>query len=157
MYFKIPELDNAEIKASDEKWRPVLILTSNSEKGLPDAFLRRCIYYNIPFPEKIDDLKKIVEARIGYITSTVDDALDLFHRLRAPNSLLVKKPATAELLGWLTAIRALCKHFQLDEDQSRLLKEHSKQLIDPTLSVLVKNEADQNPAKAVVQEWLSKK
>ncbi len=155
MYFKIPELENAEVSAT-EKWRPVLILTSNSEKGLPDAFLRRCIYYNIPFPEK-DDLKKIVAARVGYAPGTVDDALELFYRLRAPNSLLVKKPATAELLGWLTAIRALCKHNGLSDAEGDLLKKHPDKLIDPTLSVLVKNEADQGPARAIVQEWLSKR
>src|SRR5205085_1382510 len=51
MYFRIPELGDALIKA-DETMRPVLILTSNSEKNLPDAFLRRCIYYYLPFPDR---------------------------------------------------------------------------------------------------------
>jgi MoxR-like ATPase len=49
MYFRIPELGHATIRR-DPEMPPILVLTSNSEKNLPDAFLRRCIYYHIPFP-----------------------------------------------------------------------------------------------------------
>src|SRR5262245_52754184 len=50
LFFRVPELNNARIEANEDR-RPVLVLTSNSEKNLPEAFLRRCVYYNIPFPE----------------------------------------------------------------------------------------------------------
>jgi len=153
MYFKIPELGNVEVRVS-EQWRPVLILTSNSEKGLPDAFLRRCVYYDIPFPE--ESLRKIVEARMGYLTRSIDEAISLFRLLRAPNSPLAKKPATAELLGWLTAIRAFCKRYQISEEAEGLLRNHADRLLEPTLCILIKNEADRNPARAIVQAWLQK-
>ena len=60
-YFHIPELGNVKIEAT-ENMSPILVLSSNSEKPLPDAFLRRCIYYNIPFPDETR-LTKIIEAR----------------------------------------------------------------------------------------------
>ena len=101
MYFKIPELGNIAI-AAEEGMRPILILTSNSEKHLPEAFLRRCVYYNIPFPDR-ERLDEIVAARLGRSRSDENkwlaDAVELFIKLREPNSGLNKKPATAELLG----------------------------------------------------------
>src|SRR5262249_18563233 len=63
MFFRVPELKNVRIDA-DAKLRPIIVLTSNSEKNLPDTFLRRCVYYNIPFPDR-DRLVKIVMSRIG--------------------------------------------------------------------------------------------
>ena len=63
MYFKIPELNNVII-SSDASMRPFVIITSNSEKHLPDAFLRRCIYYHIHFPDK-ERLLKLLEIRVG--------------------------------------------------------------------------------------------
>jgi hypothetical protein len=62
-YFRVPELENRRIDAAEDLL-PVLVLTSNSEKNLPDAFLRRCIFYNIPFPDR-DRLVEIVTARLG--------------------------------------------------------------------------------------------
>ncbi len=149
MFFKIPELDNAEIRAERE-WRPVVILTSNSEKGLPDAFLRRCVYYHIEPPDKTK-LKEIVEARLEYRGSTVDEALELFFKLCAPNNL-VKKPATAEFLGWLASIRSLTEKYDIP-NASGMLRKHKDKLIEPTLSVLVKNEVDLKPAKDIVEKW----
>lgn len=103
--FRIPELRNAEI-AADEAYRPILVLTSNSEKALPDAFLRRCVYYNMPFPEP-DTLKIIVENRIGGLprdAGLVSDAITVMTHLRE-NRHLRKRPGTAELLGFLLALR----------------------------------------------------
>ena len=82
--------------------RPVLILTSNSEKNLPDAFLRRCAYYHIPFPER-DLLIQIVEANRPlsekFGEKMRDDAITHFLEIRELG--LRKKPATAELLAWI--------------------------------------------------------
>jgi MoxR-like ATPase len=105
MSFRIPELRNVEMRA-DKAMRPILVLTSNSEKNLPDAFLRRCVFYNIPFPNR-ERLIKIVQTRLAAYrdgeTPLLKSALDLFVDVRASG---VRKPSTAELLNWLQAIEA---------------------------------------------------
>ncbi|HEX8736146.1 MAG TPA: MoxR family ATPase [Pyrinomonadaceae bacterium] len=161
MYFRVAELGNQKIKA-DEQFRPVVILTSNSEKNLPDAFLRRCVYYNIAFPE-IDEMKNIVAKRLesknhyeetgfGNQGKWIDDALELFYEIRDAELLLVKKPATAELLGWLTAIRRLCAHYII-RAQDLKSKQGVEKVILPTLGVLIKNEGDMTPATEIVNRW----
>jgi MoxR-like ATPase len=147
MYFKVPELGNAKIAAGEEM-RPILIITSNSEKHLPDAFLRRCIYYNIPFPNK-ERLTDIILKRIGSFDGDVllSDSLDFFSRLREPNSGLHKKPATAELLAWLISLRE--KGMKVD----RPLKDDPEVVVS-TLSTLVKSVEDQTIARTVLSDWL---
>ena len=97
LYFRVRELGNIKIEANS-KLQPIVVITSNSEKDLPDAFLRRCVYYNIPFPQK-ERLKNIVTNRLGlYSAGSSDflqDALDIFFKLR--KSGLRKKPTTSEL------------------------------------------------------------
>ncbi len=145
MYFRIPELGNVAIKA-DPDFQPIVIITSNSEKDLPDAFLRRCVYYHIPFPDQAR-LTDIVSNRLG---AYVDDdqqfltqALDLFTQLR--QSGLQKPPATAELLGWLTSLTAIAPNMD------NPLK--NPDIICGTLSSLIKNADDIDKAKMVVQRW----
>lgn len=148
LYFRVPELDNAVIKAAEDL-HPIVIMTSNSEKDLPDAFLRRCIYYNIPFPSR-ERLQKIVAARLGNlvegISDFVDDAIELFTELRLPARGLRKKPATAELLGWLITLRGM------SPDSDNPLREPGLAL--RTLSTLVKTADDQQKAARVVEQWL---
>lgn len=109
MYFLIRELNNAKVQR-DEALRPVVIITSNSEKHLPAAFLRRCVYYDVPFPDR-DRLAEILNARLGDVASPgssfVESALDLFALLRSDTTGLQKKPATAELLAWMMAMQGL--------------------------------------------------
>jgi MoxR-like ATPase len=147
MYFKIPELGNVRI-AADEEMRPILIITSNSEKHLPDAFLRRCIYYNIPFPGK-DRLRDIIQTRIGAFDgeAMLSDSLDFFAKLREPGSGLRKKPATAELIAWLISLRenGVAPDKPLKDDP---------ELVASTLSTLVKSVEDQTIARAVLTDWL---
>jgi MoxR-like ATPase len=104
MAFRIPELRNTEVSAASAL-RPVLVLTSNSERNLPDAFLRRCIFYNIPFPTR-DRLTEIVRTRLPELADgtrpLLDSALDFFVELREAG--LHKAPSTAELLNFLQAI-----------------------------------------------------
>jgi MoxR-like ATPase len=149
MYFKIPELENVAVAAAEEM-RPILIITSNSEKHLPDAFLRRCIYYNIPFP-KPDRLTEIIMTRIGGFGGGNDvllpEALDFFFRLREPSNGLRKRPATAELIGWLLALR----DHGLTVDQR--LRAHAG-IVSSTLSTLVKSADDQVIAEAVLADWV---
>ena len=149
MYFKIPELGNAMISA-DEEMRPILILTSNSEKHLPDAFLRRCVYYHIPFPEQAR-LEEIVTGRIASLDvgdqQWLSDALELFLKLREPGSGLTKRPATAELLGWLTYLK------DRDVNAGDSLRQQ-RMLVQASLGALVKNQEDQRTAQIVIEEWL---
>lgn len=90
---------------ADSRHRPIIVLTSNSEKNLPDAFLRRCVYYHIPFPER-DRLKKIVERRLklkaAFTPKALEYALEHFEQIRQLS--LKKKPATAEFLSWLRVL-----------------------------------------------------
>ncbi|MBA3247420.1 MAG: MoxR family ATPase [Pyrinomonadaceae bacterium] len=143
MFFRVPELgiSNEKIEA-DNDMRPVLIITSNSEKHLPDAFLRRCVYYNIPFPIK-NRLQEIVESRITEFyrqhppqqnSPLLDDALNFFYQLRAVDGLR-KKPATAELLGWLLYLT------QRGATPGDRLGQHSK-LVWESISALVKDTDD---------------
>ena len=148
VYFRIPELGGAAISA-DPDLRPIIVITSNSEKDLPDAFLRRCVYYNITFPDAAR-LKSIIEHRLeGHSSGFLTEALDLFHELRAPSSALRKKPATAELLGWLVALRD-----GAGMDGSPLASR--PELTLSTISNLVKTAEDQERAIEVVKAWLQK-
>lgn len=111
-YFNIPELKSC--KDYDEKFqapdelRPLVIFTSNSEKNLPDAFLRRCVYYNIEFPDK-NTLLDIVMSRMAKMEmgkKLVNEVLDLvLNKLRKGHKALDKKPGTAEVLAFLMALK----------------------------------------------------
>lgn len=151
MYFRIPELGGVVIEA-DPALHPVVIITSNSEKDLPDAFLRRCVYYNIPFPA-VDRLKQIVSGRLGlYATDSnafINDALELFNDLRSPATGLRKNPATAELLDWMLALRDMSGN--VDNPLA------DRELALRTLSNLIKTAEDQKKAQGIVQRWVDKR
>ena len=145
MFFRISELDNQRISASAEM-RPIVVITSNSEKNLPDAFLRRCVFYHVKFPDD-DTLRQIVENRIGALNTDsplLNDALDFFNKLRDGSSGLQKQPATAELLGWLSALMAL------GAKASEAVPMH---LLKATLNTLVKMADDQQRATAILENW----
>jgi MoxR-like ATPase len=148
MYFRIPELANEKI-VGDINLQPIVIITSNSEKDLPDAFLRRCIYYNIPFPE-FERLVEIVANRLGINAGSsspfLQAALNLFYRLRASQSGLRKKPATAELLGWLIILQKFTH-----ESENPLIQ---REVVFGTLSSLIKTAEDQEKARKVVEQWI---
>jgi MoxR-like ATPase len=106
MSFTITELSNEDNKpgchvSADPRNKPILILTSNSERDLPEAFLRRCLFYHIEFPDK-DQLNGIVRERLnleGFTEQMRKNAI--WHFLRIRQLSLKKPPATAELLSWL--------------------------------------------------------
>lgn len=132
MYFRIPELGNVKVQAD---LRPVLVLTSNSEKHLPAAFLRRCVYYHLPFPDG-DRLKQIIASRVSDLaigTPFIDSALSIFQTLR--NSNLHKSPATAELLNWIITLQSIYP------DQANPLA-NKPDAIRRSVSALIKNEED---------------
>ncbi len=99
MEFYIPETGET-VKALH---KPLVIITSNAEKELPDAFLRRCIFHYIAFPDK-ETLERIVRAHFPQLEDQlVKSAIEAFEQLRAISGLS-KKPSTAELLDWLQAL-----------------------------------------------------
>ena len=87
------------------KHRPIVIITSNAEKELPDAFLRRCIFHYIEFPDK-EEMRKIIGAHFDNIDEElVEQAMKLFYKIRNVKGL-TKKPSTSELIDWLRALIA---------------------------------------------------
>ena len=149
MYFRIPEMGNREVRASQE-FQPIVIITSNSEKHLPDAFLRRCVYYHIDFPDT-DRLEDICLARLGQTLHSgqplLQDALELFVQLRNPVNNLRKSPATAELLNWLMAMSVI------HPSPSSPLRSHPDTVFK-TLGALTKSREDHEVALSVAQHWL---
>lgn len=148
--FRIPELKNVEI-AADAEFSPIVVITSNSERDLPDAFLRRCIYYDIPFPEP-DRLADIVRSRLQ--EAVTDDAflkgaIGLFDELRTPNAGLRKRPATAELLGFIAALR----RFDPDSPNPLATNPAAARIALPTL---VKTHDDRDRAQQIVEAWIRK-
>jgi MoxR-like ATPase len=93
---------------ADKNYRPFVIFTSNSEKDLPDAFLRRCVFYHIAFPDS-GRLKEIVKRRLklssNFTPEMLDNAVTRFEEIRKLG--LKKSPATAELLGWMKILARL--------------------------------------------------
>ena len=122
---------NQTIKAHK---RPIVIITSNNEKELPEAFLRRCFFHYIQFPD-IDTLKKIVNVHFPNIKKTLlDSALKRFFEIREVPGLK-KKPSTSEALDWIKLL--------LLEDINPLdLKSDSKDLLPKLHGALIKNEQD---------------
>ncbi|MDD6539608.1 MAG: MoxR family ATPase [Firmicutes bacterium] len=103
------ELDKMEFYINETKetiktkHRPIVIITSNAEKELPDAFLRRCIFHYIQFPDK-EKMAEIIKVHFGDVDQTLSDAaLDAFYDLRKMDELQ-KKPSTSELLDWIQAL-----------------------------------------------------
>lgn len=121
----------------------VVIMTSNSEKNLPDPFLRRCAFFHIEFP-KGERLRRIVERHLGEITpateSVYQELFDFFHQLR--DAAVRKKPATAELIGWLRLLN-LYDYFSKPESEK-------KQLLLHNLSFLVKTQEDRAAALKIL-------
>ena len=115
--------------------RPVVVITSNNEKELPDAFLRRCFFHYIRFPDP-ETMQRIVDVHFPDIQKDlVREALSLFYEIREVPGLK-KKPSTSELLDWLK----LLMHEDLPAELLR--SRDPKKLIPPLHGALLKNEAD---------------
>ena len=115
--------------------RPIIVITSNNEKELPDAFLRRCFFHYIRFPDT-DTMKAIVEVHFpGIKQRLVAEALRMFYEIREVPGLK-KKPSTSELLDWL-------KLLMVEDIGPETLRERDpKKLIPPLHGALLKNEQD---------------
>ena len=130
MEFYCYELDQT-IKAKN---RPLVIITSNNEKDLPDAFLRRCFFHHIAFPER-EVLEKIISVHIPKIKKKLlKEAMDVFFDIRKVPGMK-KKPSTSELIDWLKLIVS-------DDIAQEVLASKNKNLVPPLYGALLKNEQD---------------
>jgi MoxR-like ATPase len=137
----LQELDRMEFHVYETgetikaKQRPVVLITSNNEKELPDAFLRRCFFHYIRFPDP-ETMRAIVEVHFpGIKQRLVAEALKLFYEIREVPGIK-KKPSTSELLDWL-------KLLMVEDVSPEMLRERDpKKLIPPLHGALLKNEQD---------------
>ena len=139
----IDEIDKADIEFPNDllqeldrmAQRPIVLITSNNEKELPDAFLRRCFFHYIRFPDA-ETMKAIIDVHFpGIEKRLVREALTIFYDIRDVPGLK-KKPSTSELLDWLKLL--LHEELPLDVLQSR----DPRKLIPPLHGALLKNEQD---------------
>ena len=115
--------------------RPIVIITSNNEKELPDAFLRRCFFHYIEFPDEAT-MRQIIEVHFPNISGQlVNQALEIFFKLRQMPGLK-KPPSTSELIDWLSLLMA-------DDMPDDILAQHDpSKAIPPLYGALLKNEQD---------------
>jgi MoxR-like ATPase len=117
------------------KNRPIVFITSNNEKELPDAFLRRCFFHYIRFPDK-ETMEKIVAVHFPQLKkSLLREAMEVFFEVREVPGLK-KKPSTSELLDWLKLLLAE------DIPAALLRAEDGKPVVPPLAGALLKNEQD---------------
>jgi len=122
-------------KTVKAKFRPIIIITSNNEKELPDAFLRRCFFHYISFPDK-DTMQRIVDVHFPNIKKELlKEAMELFFDLREIPGVK-KKPSTSELLDWLKLLMAE------DIPAETLHSSDVKKTLPPLYGALLKNEQD---------------
>jgi MoxR-like ATPase len=115
--------------------RPIIIITSNNEKELPDAFLRRCFFHYIRFPDK-QTMQRIVDVHFPNLKkSLLREALEVFFEIREVPGLK-KKPSTSELLDWLKLLMAE------DIGSETLRGKDQSKIIPPLAGALLKNEQD---------------
>ncbi len=135
------ELDRMEFfvyetrRTVEAKHRPIVIITSNNEKELPDAFLRRCFFHYIRFPDR-ETMERIVQAHFPNIRQDLArEALNVFFQVRGVGELK-KKPATSELLDWL-------KLLMIEDLPPEVLRSQDQKVaIPPLYGALLKNEQD---------------
>jgi len=137
----LQELDRMEFFVYETKQlvkarhRPIIVITSNNEKELPDAFLRRCFFHYIRFPDK-ETMQKIVDVHFPDLKKNLlREALDAFYKVRDVPGLK-KKPSTSELLDWIKLLLAE------DIPAEALRAEDARKAIPPLYGALLKNEQD---------------
>lgn len=174
MRFSIPELGGIEVGLEDyeQAYRPVVIITSNSERDLPEAFLRRCVFHHLPFPpfeedmpaEKTGDkrargvtVRDIVLSRLGDRYQDghqpfIEDALKVMRHLRQQRESLSKPPSIAELLNWLDYLHR--DYFKDQSSPPRRLKDiEFSALLDSIVHTLLKAEDDHRRAPDLLKGW----
>ena len=135
--FKIPELDNKVFEAT-KNVRPIIVLTSNSEKNLPDAFLRRVAYFHIPFPSPEDLLIILSKKMDGLSDTELKSAVAYFQTVR--DMKLKKAPATSELIYWVVLLQQL--GFPFSKLNTGNLSASERNQLQMSYAVLAKNKED---------------
>lgn len=171
--FSIPEIsgdsqgvEGFSIEQGTPELRPILIITSNSEKALPDAFLRRCVFHHLPFPEFHSDretegdnqeitVEDIVLSRLGHRyqnggETLVHEAIDFFRYIR--NHGLDRTPGLAELLNWLDF---LLPGVNSQADLAPLVDNAEPGRTQGISTILLKNPNDQEQAGTLLNSWLN--
>lgn len=143
--FRIKELEKASFAVASQELRPFIVITSNSERNLPEAFVRRCIFFDIPFPEG-DQLQRIVASHLPQAVAMpwIDWALRFFHHVRKQTTLQ-RAPATAELLDWLQVVA--------DFGGDSLVPSGDAKVIEDSLSCLFKGREDTMEGLRILQEF----
>ncbi len=176
--FVIPELQRSSIALDDEKkkhLRPIVIITSNAERTLPAPFLRRCVYYHIPFPpfdaeisatEDRVTVESIIQSRVGERFRNgekfLNDALALFKYLREEPRHFENKTSIAQLLNWLFALSETFSERKGDslhypsEGLAGLGEDRKKHLIVISKCTLFTTDTDQSVGAQKVENWLAK-
>ena len=146
--FYVPETDRRY--RAEQTNRPVVIMTSNSEKSLPDAFLRRVVYYHLSFPSP-EQLLRIVSRKVSGLNETqVGHVVAHFNRIRDNEHLkLQKKPATAELIYWAWLLQKMGFDTEALETPARMSAEGRRQLKN-SYSVLAKTREDLKALQALL-------
>ncbi len=152
MYFRVPELGNVAIGGPGvvpDAMRPIVLLTSNSEKNLPDPFLRRCVYYNIPFPSR-ERLQEILLSRLTRLGAAsgplLDEALAFFLALREEH-MVRRRISPAELIQWLTWMLARGAHAE------RPMREARTEAL-AGIGALAKDPGDQERVRSELERYL---
>jgi MoxR-like ATPase len=144
-FFRIPEVGNVKVEA-DERKAPILVITSNSEKMLPAAFLRRCVYYDIEFPGE-EALREIVSRRVDAFAdpegTLLRSVVARFYKVAGDGSGLKHQPGTAELIDWARALAAM------GADTNKGLGEQQG-LVEQTFVALVKRFEDRETARQIL-------
>jgi len=146
-----------------------VIITSNQERQLPDAFLRRCLYFHISFPQRRPPagehargdntyfIEDIVTERLGANFSNaafLNDALDFFYALREPRLGLRKPPATAELLNWLVAMEKDSVNTTEGLRSQDRNRPPEAGFVRRSITTLLKNPDDHRRGLEYLQTWL---
>ena len=135
--FQIKESNNHVVSKGDQE-KIIVIMTSNSEKNLPEPFLRRCVFYHIPFPGR-KQLTEIALSHLGKKSEYADEELILhFEKIR--EQVKKKKPATAELIAWLRILEL--NEFLKGGLNFRRLSQRQQSILKLSYSVLAKNKED---------------
>jgi MoxR-like ATPase len=145
--FRIKELNDLELTQNPEK-PVVVIITSNNEKGLPDAFLRRCVFHHINFPDSAT-LLAIIKSKLNQENPFFETAISLFLDIRTKKNIN-KQPATSELIDWITCL----KERELLSTQLQNLKNadsnYRRQIAD-TLGIIAKTKTDFETLKKEIE------
>ena len=137
MEFVIPELRTRVI--GDPSQRPIVVITSNSEKTLPEPFLRRCVYHHIPAPDEKRRREIIAKRQHPFTTREplFGQAMAFFEQVREQ---LSRAPGTAELLAWLDVLDGMITRAEADPGALKVTSLQGR--LRPSLGVLAKTEED---------------